>query len=173
MGGGCVKKKRADERRRSDGSSDGCSSDRASVEAESGVFAPSARSGIALNDDPDLYEIVAAPGRLVAAAGLGSDERAERHAQVGPAFLRLNGGSELAGERVDDEEIAAGAAHFEPDARKFARIDRTHRTAAQGHENAALGPVLERQSRKSVASGNSVSVRVDHGGRRTIKKKKT
>src|SRR3546814_10272223 len=73
-----------------------------------------------------------------------SSDLAERHAQVGPAFLRLNGGSELAGERVDDEEIAAGAAHFEPDARKFARIDRTHRTAAQGHENAALGLVLER-----------------------------
>src|SRR3546814_20151167 len=73
-----------------------------------------------------------------------SSDLAERHAQVGPAFLRLNGGSELAGERVDDEEIAAGAAHFEPDARNFARLDRTPRTAAQGHENAPLGLVLER-----------------------------
>src|SRR3546814_16939106 len=85
-----------------------------SVEAEIVDFAPSARSGIALKDDPDLYEIVAAPGRRVAAAGLGSDERADRHGQVGPAFLTLNGGSDLSGKRVTEKVITAGAGHLEP-----------------------------------------------------------
>src|SRR3546814_6195003 len=113
------KQKTAYEMRISDWSSDVCSSDLI-VD-----FAPGARSGIALDDDPHLYEIVAAPGRRVAAAGLGRHERGERHAQFGPAFLRVDRRGELAGERVDDEEIAPGAAHFEPDARKFARIDRS------------------------------------------------
>src|SRR3546814_19885382 len=42
---------------------------------------------------------------------------------------------------------------------------------SQRRRNAALGPRWWKRDRKSVVSGKSVSVRVDLGGRRIIKKK--
>src|SRR3546814_2188318 len=92
----------------------------------------------------------------MAAAGRRRHERGEGHAQLGPAFLRFDRRGEFACERVDDEEIAAGAAHIEPDACELARIDRTDRTTAQGHEDAALGLVLERSSEEHTSELQSL-----------------
>src|SRR3546814_13336060 len=111
--------------------------ERESVKAKIVDFAPRTCARLALDDDTDLHEIVAAPGRRIAAAGARRHERGEGHAQLGPAFLRFDRRGEFACERVDHEEIAAGAAHIAPDACDHARTARTARTTPHGQADPA------------------------------------
>src|SRR3546814_13331453 len=78
---------------------------------------------------------------------------------------------------------AAGKAHERPrdkhatdTAKQLQRAQREHRKEGKQGRAQAVGVVRrltrgERKDRKSVVSGKSVSVRVDLGGRRIIKKK--
>src|SRR3546814_13941300 len=85
-----------------------------------------------------------------------------------------------------------GIADLQPERRSVAQQRREHRQVARGGDDQYLadaaehqrrqriidhrlvehGQKLLREDRKSVVSGKSVSVRVDLGGRRIIKKKK-
>src|SRR3546814_20869986 len=111
--------------------------ERESVKAKIVDFAPRTCARLALDDDTDLHEIVAAPGRRIAAAGARRHARGEGHAQLGPAFLRFERRGEFACERVEHEEIAAGAATIESDHCNLARLHRTARTTAQRPAGAA------------------------------------
>src|SRR3546814_17380372 len=51
------------------------------------------------------------------------------------------------------------------------RSDQGDRARNEEHRHDALFPVVQHRDRKSVVQGKSVSVRVDLGGRRIIKKK--
>src|SRR3546814_13765575 len=70
----------------------------------------------------------------------------------------------------DDTPRWLGAAYSSELASSKARCDRVAGYAALGHTHAII---VRQEDRKSVVSGKSVSVRVDLGGRRILKKKKT
>src|SRR3546814_11611766 len=82
--------------------------------------------------------------------------------------------------RLHDDEIAAGHAHKLVNDALFhttIRLDSMHRDDATatvaGHRNVVqIGREKRIADRKSVVRGKEVSVRVDLGGRRVIKKKK-
>src|SRR3546814_16387006 len=118
----------------------------------------------------------------VAAAACGARDGKARGVAVGPRH------ADRAQHRV--EQLAGGAreegaalliVHFGPGGEqhqrrtRFAHRQHTARVPlAAGHVGAGCQPVLKfvPVARKSVVSGKSVSVRVDSGGRRIIKKKK-